>query len=261
MDVELGERRWGLINEMAVWLHGQTECIAIQRGIVDRLGELIPHRACMFDLCRSADGRVEFFSPVSSGMSDDALAEYYRTYAAQDYTTWNFSSERAVAYRDFDLIEPAVRDSTPIYRKWMEPQGLYFGMGCTIVEGGVLYGSITLFAGREDGDFVPEDVRALAELSRHLGVHLALLWPSGMGGERPAAPAADALDALAAERGVTGRELEVLRLMAAGRTNRETADELFISESTVKKHVNAIYRKLDVRSRVQLARKLWGSEG
>jgi DNA-binding NarL/FixJ family response regulator len=45
------------------------------------------------------------------------------------------------------------------------------------------------------------------------------------------------------------RELEVLRLTARGRTNRETAAELFISEATVKTHLLHVYAKLGVRDR------------
>ncbi len=47
------------------------------------------------------------------------------------------------------------------------------------------------------------------------------------------------------------REQEVLRLMAAGRKNREIARELVIVTGTVKSHTNSIYRKLAVNSRVQ----------
>jgi LuxR family maltose regulon positive regulatory protein len=47
------------------------------------------------------------------------------------------------------------------------------------------------------------------------------------------------------------RELEVLRLITAGLTNREIADELVIVVGTVKGHVNHIYRKLEVTNRVQ----------
>ncbi len=47
------------------------------------------------------------------------------------------------------------------------------------------------------------------------------------------------------------RELEVLRLIAAGLSNREIAEELFVAVSTVKTHINNIYRKLDVSKRTQ----------
>ena len=47
------------------------------------------------------------------------------------------------------------------------------------------------------------------------------------------------------------RELDVLRLIAAGHSNQAIADRLIVALSTVKKHVNNIYGKLDVQSRTQ----------
>ena len=49
--------------------------------------------------------------------------------------------------------------------------------------------------------------------------------------------------------GLSSRELEVLRLVAAGKSNREVANELVISEHTVARHVQNIFTKLDVSSR------------
>jgi DNA-binding CsgD family transcriptional regulator len=53
--------------------------------------------------------------------------------------------------------------------------------------------------------------------------------------------------------GLTQREREVLRLLAAGRTNREIADELFITEGTAGTHVSNILGKLGVRTRTEAA--------
>jgi LuxR family maltose regulon positive regulatory protein len=50
---------------------------------------------------------------------------------------------------------------------------------------------------------------------------------------------------------LTERELEVLRLLAAGRSNAEMAAGLFVEHSTVKTHLIHLYRKLGVHSRIQ----------
>ena len=50
---------------------------------------------------------------------------------------------------------------------------------------------------------------------------------------------------------LTARELEVLRLVARGMTNREIADELYISENTVKNHVRNILEKLHLHTRME----------
>jgi DNA-binding CsgD family transcriptional regulator len=55
--------------------------------------------------------------------------------------------------------------------------------------------------------------------------------------------------------GLTRRELEVVRLVAVGRTNREVAQELFLSPRTVDMHVRNILRKLACRSRVEAAHR------
>ncbi|MGD1992511.1 MAG: LuxR C-terminal-related transcriptional regulator, partial [Anaerolineae bacterium] len=58
-----------------------------------------------------------------------------------------------------------------------------------------------------------------------------------------------AMDALVEP--LTDREMDVLRLIIAGLSNPEIAEELFIAVSTVKSHVNHIYGKLDVESRIE----------
>ena len=52
---------------------------------------------------------------------------------------------------------------------------------------------------------------------------------------------------------LTRRELEVVRLVAAGRTNKEIAAELFLSEKTVESHMTRVFGKLGVASRAAVA--------
>jgi len=71
-------------------------------------------------------------------------------------------------------------------------------------------------------------------------------------GESALAPviASRLLDRMRAPRvSLSSREIEVLELVAAGRSNSEVADRLFVSETTVKSHLAHIFSKLDVSSR------------
>ena len=86
-------------------------------------------------------------------------------------------------------------------------------------------------------------IRTLAERAR-----IPLQAPAAAG-EPEAPPPAQPLT----RYGLTDRELTVLRLLAAGRTNPQIGAELYISASTASVHVSNILRKLGVSSRVQAA--------
>jgi len=58
-----------------------------------------------------------------------------------------------------------------------------------------------------------------------------------------------------ARLGLSGREQEVLQLIAEGLSNQEIADRLFVSLNTVKTHCSRIFEKLDVRRRTQAIEK------
>lgn len=75
----------------------------------------------------------------------------------------------------------------------------------------------------------------------------------GAGGDPALGAGADPGELSRRRLGLTRRELEVLRLLADGRTNRQIAEELFISVKTASVHVSHILDKLDVPGRVQAA--------
>jgi DNA-binding CsgD family transcriptional regulator len=55
--------------------------------------------------------------------------------------------------------------------------------------------------------------------------------------------------------GISPRESEVLHLIAAGHSNQEIADRLFLSLNTVKKHTSTLFRKLEAERRTQAIEK------
>jgi len=76
-------------------------------------------------------------------------------------------------------------------------------------------------------------------VTRRLLERFAAVLP---GGEEPAPPSLQSL---------TGREREILTLLASGLSNAELGGRLYLSEPTIKTHLSSIFRKLGVRDRVQ----------
>jgi DNA-binding NarL/FixJ family response regulator len=91
-------------------------------------------------------------------------------------------------------------------------------------------------------------------------VQRRLLSAAARAPEMPAPPGASGAPGAAGGAGsreaddLTPREAEVLRLIAAGQSNREIARTLFVSEATVKTHVNRIFAKTGSRDRAQAIR-------
>jgi LuxR family maltose regulon positive regulatory protein len=98
---------------------------------------------------------------------------------------------------------------------------------------------------------------------RDYAIHLLSQFESEPDGTTPAKEKTSPADSLAEPEGrsandklvdlLSPRELEVLQLIALGRTNREIAEQLIIAPGTVKAHSASIYRKLDVANRTEAA--------
>jgi DNA-binding CsgD family transcriptional regulator len=88
-----------------------------------------------------------------------------------------------------------------------------------------------------DRDSADLEIEAARTAFEQLGAAPALAWIDGLSG----APAKGS--------GLTAREIEVLRLVAAGKTNRAIAEDLVLSQKTIDRHVSNIFTKLGISSR------------
>ncbi|CAM5680166.1 AAA family ATPase OS=Streptomyces tendae OX=1932 GN=GUR47_36560 PE=4 SV=1 [Streptomyces tendae] len=123
-----------------------------------------------------------------------------------------------------------------------------------------LAGALLASGGEDERARATELLRLARTVADHLGARplsdaVALLGRRARltlghpGGPAPASEPADPAEAL----GLTGRERDVLRLVSNGRTNRQIAEELFISPKTASVHVSNILAKLGVSGRGEAA--------
>ena len=97
------------------------------------------------------------------------------------------------------------------------------------------------------------DPAAAARLTAALGRHPPPLDPAGLDRSGLDRSGLDRAALGAAGAALTSREIEVLRLVATGSTNREIAERLYLSEGTVKNHISRILGRLGLRDRTQAA--------
>jgi len=83
------------------------------------------------------------------------------------------------------------------------------------------------------------------------GVYLPAAVLEQRASERPGVPAADAARRSADDIGLSPRQVDVLRMLVEGKSNKLIARDLAMSESTVKTHLEALFRRLSVNSRTQ----------
>jgi len=175
--------------------------------------------------------------PAAAGLPDLAawhalgLAERIRQNGRPDPAAW------AVAAAGWERLGQPYRIA---YARFRQAEALMVGPGDRGAAAAVL-GRAAAITGRLGARPLDGEVKALARRAR---LDLALA--------EDAAPAA-AVPAPAAKLGLTPREAEVLALVAAGRSNRQIAQALFISPKTVSVHVSNLLAKLGVASRVEAA--------
>jgi DNA-binding NarL/FixJ family response regulator len=110
-------------------------------------------------------------------------------------------------------------------------------------------GSLTKDATAEE---IEHAIRALIAGKTHLDAAVQQRLVTAVLDQTPPAPATGPRASLPDE--LTPREVEVLKLIAAGLSNHEIADELVLSSATVKTHINRIFYKTGARDRGQAVR-------
>lgn len=138
---------------------------------------------------------------------------------------------RASVYLAQDDVDGALRDARAAWSGWQQLKLPYFA-----AKARTLVGLAAARAG--DRDAAEVELEAARAAFEALGAHLdarAVAQRLGASIDRP--------------WGLSAREIEVLRMVAGGKTNREIAAELVISEKTASRHLENIFRKIDVSSR------------
>lgn len=250
----LDHHQWEKINEIVLQINAEHDIYRLRVAFLESIRELIPHDKSFFDLGTIKGTKVVFFDPATKNIDNGFMLSYFKEYESIDTMFWFFSQDQEDIYRESNYITPAMLETSAFYTDWMAPQGIRYGMGSRVAKGKVLYGSVNLWRSEEKGDFSDEELEILRVLNRHLSLYFYNKYPNGIKRNN----ANDYSETLIHLYSLTDREADVIDLIYQGKSSKEIAKTLFISENTVKKHVYNIFKKMKVSSRSQMLKIVHG---
>ena len=177
----------------------------------------------------------------------------------------DFNLLRLIDIRLFLLLMVGTTVLTvPFYERNMNRRELRYVFGKKALEAGFIQSFLILFVGLQNAADGKEILSEVAMSFRPLlyGFCMQVIFsekledPAAVQDKTDAEKAEDGLDYTKRSQpyGLTKRELEIAGLIAEGKTNGDIASVLYISETTVKKHVSNIFEKTGVARREELVR-------
>ena len=238
-----------LIYEIYLWKNVSN----IDAFFFQRLKMIVPFEyASLFLHDETADNPFSLGNPICFPSSFQEAELQYTQFAGEDELLWILHGKESQLIRESAVLDEEHRLNSPLYLKCYHKYNIYDSLQYTIVFQQKFLGVLTLFRTRPNGTFVSDDMFYLRAVAMHLNpvLHRMIFEKSS---ENPAG-----ISGLAqlSEYHLTAKETEILKCLLNFQDNEEIAETLHIKETTLNKHLQNLFRKLEVRSRWELLRKL-----
>lgn len=245
--MKLNDNDWNFINDLIFKIHSIPDLDEMRYTFLDLIRLLIPCDKLTFFL---STPEHYMHSAIQIGLSDERMRAYEKELCNQDYKKWIFMTGQNKAYRMTDFFAPGVRESQDYYKTAYLPFGIHYEAILSLAYNGHFVGVVSLYRPRTMTDFTDREIYILEILKKHLAFRLYRELPEE--NKSQTGRQSRQLEVLYSKYCLTPREAEVLRLMTEGKKTSEICEKLCISSSTLKKHANNIYKKMNVNSRIEL---------
>lgn len=250
MKMHLSENDWLFINNMTYKIHEIEDFDKMRMEFLKSIELAVNYNRATFYLADKTRDRG-LCDPVGINFTEDQLNLYLDEFLPHDYFKTVTSSPTSYVYRESDLFDPEIREATEYFKKAYEPLGLYYSLLLGLVYENEHLASLVFYRTKEEGNFSDTDIYILELLKNHLALRVS----KEMGVyslQTPQPSETESIQKLCVEKGLTEREIEVVEHLYKGDTTPEICDELYIAQTTLKKHITNSYKKLGIGCRAQL---------
>lgn len=243
----LKENDWTVINNILLEIYSMDDVKDIAAKFLKLIRVLVPYSQGYF-IIFDEDQEIDVANSAFEGVSEEVKKQYIETFYDLDYVKYMFGFTKTVAFKDTDIMDDELREKTEFYQDFLRPWNIPYAGGILLVKEERSLGVLNLFRSEELGDLKEKDIRVLDILKDHL---TNILYSTSQ--ESSAVDGRKSVSVEEMERyNLSKREKEIMELLLEGYTNIEISEKLFISASTVKKHVYNIFTKMGINSRMQL---------
>lgn len=248
-----------IINNLIYQIYTTKDFNKMKKNFLNMLKILIPNTFSSILMADNSDSEALLCNPLCYPESYTEMEELYLSIENEDQTRWLALCNHSALVRESELINEEDFLSSNIYQKCYKPHNIFYSMLLHLSYNNTFLGVICLYRSKEQGDFNDEDMFIMKSFMDHLTYRFhqnyieVNLIPSNTIDNKN--NSYDYYTELASKYSLTSRETEVLELIINNESNEDIADKLCISNFTLKKHLQNIYRKCNVNSRWTLIQK------
>lgn len=245
------------LNEQECWqmTEGLTRILAasvddLRHTVFEVLSNIAPFDCGVSYVVKNTPDRKHCLEPMAYKNADVVpsvqtllrAAELAHKSSAYNALEWQ---KKSLIFRDSDLFNDAFFTQTEIGRMVHDELGMSYACKIFLVFDGILVGKFWLLRRQERGNFAEKELFRLRLLEPLITRAMYKFHPQNEEGRR-------AKKILTETFGLTDRERQITALICRGMTNKQIADKLVCAEATVKKHITAIAKKMEVSSRSEI---------
>ena len=233
---------WMILNNIIYKIYTTENVDTMRELLLEQLRMVMDYDSADFFLADREEPQ-KLVNPILYNCEEETVVNF----KSMEHENDNVLNGKSMVYRETDMLPDEKRTNSEYFRKVYRPNNWNYSIQLVLGMNRKFLGVITFYRTLGKDNFQYDDIMILDMLKDHLSYRLYQ-------GQKTMEDAQEKLTVTEATEkySLTKREHVILQHLMAGKENSDICDELAISVNTLKKHILNIYRKLEIRNRVQL---------